>query len=217
MKPLHSVGMPHRWLALASAAITLAGLITYAAPSPASAATAKPVYTSAATTAAKSSHTLVETTGEVPAAPAVSDGHICLTNANAYCFWEAVISGTTVAIISKIIDKILEVIKKPEGEDPNGDDQDEIEDADDTSLCLADAGLRAGAGATFQPCGANGTVWILVPHSDGAYMYSRYSVDNGNPMVLTAVGPLTNDEHLVLEIAAQAGGADWQTWTYYPS
>ena len=75
-------------------------------------------------------------------------------------------------------------------------------------------GLRPGVGASWGPCGANGTVWILVPHSDGAYMYSRYSVDNHDAMVLTA-DPLTSGARMYVDIAANPGSPYWQTFTYY--
>jgi hypothetical protein len=84
------------------------------------------------------------------------------------------------------------------------------------TICLtnADTGLTPGVDATWQPCGADGTVWIEVPHSDGDYLYSRYSVDNEDSMVLTA-DPLENDAPLFVTIGANPGSAYWQTWSYY--
>jgi hypothetical protein len=92
-----------------------------------------------------------------------------------------------------------------------------------TNLCLADTELATSI--TFQPCGANGTVWIEEPDNDGGnYDFSRYFVNNGgcvinNPGydsgglcgVMTA-GPLTNGTPLFLATPVGSGTADWQDW-----
>jgi hypothetical protein len=60
-------------------------------------------------------------------------------------------------------------------------------------------------------CGDNGTVWIVVPHNDGDYLYSRYTIDHGTPEVLTA-DPAQNGSELFVAAAAQSGSPYWQTW-----
>lgn len=57
-------------------------------------------------------------------------------------------------------------------------------------------------------------MWILVPHTDGAYMYSRYSVDRHIPKVLTA-DPLSFGASFYVREAAAPGSPYWQTFTQY--
>jgi hypothetical protein len=155
---------------------------------------------------------IVTAVGTRPASAAGTD-EICLTNSDANCFWEEVLSGMAAIVIYDALGRVVAWIQKKVGEDPQGDAEDEEEDSSD-GLCLADTGLRPGARATLAPCGANGTVWIWVHHSDGYYIYSRYSVDHGDSMVLT-VDPLSNGAPVYLDIGANPGGPYWQTFTYY--
>ena len=97
------------------------------------------------------------------------------------------------------------------GEDSNGDEEEEIEDDNGEGLCLADTGLSFGADANWQACGANGTVWVRVPHSDGVYLYSRFALNRGVSLVLTSYG-LGNGIPLFVADPIAPGGAYWQTW-----
>jgi hypothetical protein len=141
---------------------------------------------------------------------------ICLTNKDAYC--TSIDPGTIETVIHAIgefVDVILIFKHIKQGDDNQGDDEEEEQvegeeggGTDDEGLCLADT----GGYAYLASCGADGTVWIVVPHTDGDYIYSRYTVDEGRPMVLTA-DPVTNGARLFVAIAAQPGSADWQTWS----
>jgi hypothetical protein len=176
--PLTRIIKPRRFLALATAVLTTAGLVTFASAQPASAA---------------------------------GDDTVCLTNADSYCL------GIGPAEVGEIVYgaiHVIAIIINVLGHDNNGDDEDEMEDENDPSLCLTDTGLTPGVDAWFGPCGADGTVWIWVPHYDGYYLYSRYSVDNGDSMVLT-VDPLSNGAAVYVDIGANPGGPYWQTFSYY--
>lgn len=157
---------------------------------------------------------LVTVASTQPASAAESDT-ICLTNSNSYCLGIGPVeAGVIGGIIAELIREIAQVIQDHIGNDDEGNPEDEIEDAGDTSLCLTDTGLNPGVDAWWGPCGADGTVWIWVPHSDGYYLYSRYSVDDRDSMVLT-VDPLSNGAALYVDIGANPGGPYWQTFSYY--
>jgi len=94
-----------------------------------------------------------------------------------------------------------------------------------TNLCLADTSFTAPI--TFQPCGANGTVWIEEPDNNGGnYNYDRYFLDNGsdlcdigwpgytsagNCMVMSA-NSLTNGAPLYVDYPEESGGGLYQDW-----
>jgi hypothetical protein len=152
------------------------------------------------------------TTATVRPASAAENDSICLSNANSYCLG---IGPVEAAIIVEVGREIIQIILDHIGNDPQGDPEDEAEDESDPSLCLQDTGLRPGVDASWGPCGANGTVWIWVPHSDGYYLYSRYSVDNHVPALVLTVDPLSNGAKVFVAIGANPGGAYWQTFNYY--
>lgn len=103
---------------------------------------------------------------------------------------------------------------------PNqGDPEDEIvvegeEGGGDTGagLCLADT----GGDAFLTSCGANGTVWIVIPHSDGSYLESRYLYDNGHPGQVLTVDPLYNRAPVYCFNEENPGSAYWQTFSAEP-
>jgi hypothetical protein len=152
--------------------------------------------------------------GTRPASAAANDD-VCLTNSNSNCLWGEVIGGLIAIQIYDVLKVITIWIQKKVGEDDQGNPEEEEKDSS-TGLCLADTGLRPGPGspATEAPCGADGTVWILVKDTDGYYMYSRYSVDNDFSMALT-VDPLSNGAPVYLDITAPTNHALWQQFTYF--
>jgi hypothetical protein len=143
-------------------------------------------------------------------ASAYSTDTVCLTNANNYCVG---ISHEAAVWIADALPEIVAIILMYINKDNDGDNEDELVDSS-TGQCLTDTGLSPGVDARWGPCGANGTVWIWVPHSDGYYLYSRYSVDDHKSMVLT-VDPLSNDAPMYVDIGANPGSAYWQTFSYY--
>lgn len=156
------------------------------------------------------------TTAAARPASAAEPNTICLTNANSYCL--GIAPGDIIVIIHGAVGagyELYRIIRDHIGNDPEGDEEDELEDENDTSLCLTDTGLRPGVDAWLGPCGANGTVWIWVRHTDGYYLYSRYSVDNHVPALVLTVNPLSNHSAVHVDIGANPGGADWQTFSYY--
>jgi hypothetical protein len=194
-----------RYLVLLVAAVmAVAGLASVPAP-PAFAVSAAQVSTTRA--AQPSAFTTANAPLVTMGPPANS---ICLTNADSFCL--GIDPGTAAVIVASIeaAVRILEIFK---GKDNNGDNEDEIED-ESNGLCLQDTGLQNGVAAHWGACGANGTVWILVPHTDGAYIYSRYSVDHFDSKVLTA-NPLRDGAAFYVDTAANPGSADWQTFTHF--
>jgi hypothetical protein len=189
-----------RYLALIASAATAVACVTTA---PASAATQ-----TAATPAAA-------TAGSARTAPMdSSETTICLTNSNSYCMVTFDVEGTIAIVIASypIIKDIWAVITKGVYKGKHEKyAQIELED-NQNGLCLADT----FGDAYLASCGADGTIWLVVPHSDGAYLESRYTVDNGIPEVLTA-DPLSNNSLLYAEAPANPGSPYWQTWTGYPS
>ena len=211
-----------RCVALVAAVVTTAGVMTAGSAAPASAAPAKPAAPAESLALAKSLMLATSLTLAKPAVPAepmaTAYPVVCLTNSDTYCLGPieiGVISGVIGAFIYDLANRIAVVIIRtvtPNDEDP-GDEQDELQE-NGTDLCLADTGLSPFVDAKFTACGANGTVWIVVPHSDGDYLYSRYSVDNGDPMVLTTEPG--NGNALYVYYPENSGSAYWQTWSYYP-
>src|ERR1700689_1743709 len=145
------------YIAFLAAAVT-----TIAVTVPASPALAARTARGSATTAVRTS---AVTMPNAPAAP--ESGTICLTNADAYCLG---ISAADAVVIVEGIRALVRIIEIYKGKDNDGDDEEEVEEESNdepTDLCLQDTGLRVGVDATWGPCGANGTVWIFVPHNDG--------------------------------------------------
>lgn len=94
--------------------------------------------------------------------------------------------------------------------------------APNTGLCLA-AAQTFSIAVRWEPCGANGTVWIEEPDNNGGnYMYDRYSIDNGCTLVYPGYdssGPCmvmssaaTNDTNLFTDYPEAPGGSFYQDW-----
>lgn len=91
-----------------------------------------------------------------------------------------------------------------------------------TSLCMA-AAQTFSVDVTWEPCGANGTVWIEEPDNNGGnYMYDRYSINNGctlkypgydssGPcMVMSSIA--ANDTNIFVDYPNAPGGSFYQDW-----
>ena len=94
--------------------------------------------------------------------------------------------------------------------------------APNTSLCLA-AAQTFSIDVTWQPCGANGTVWVEEPDNNGGnYMFDRYSLNNGCTLVYPGYdssGPCmvmssidSNDTNLFVDYPEAPGGSFYQDW-----
>jgi hypothetical protein len=140
---------------------------------------------------------------------------VCLSNDNAYCATinpqDAEVILTGVGVILNAISIWLQ-IRAGIYKGKHGKYQ-ELELSDNQNgLCLADT----FGYAYLASCGANGTIWLVVPHNDGAYLESRYALDNGQTEVLTA-DPVADGARLYIYDPEQSGSPYWQTWTGYPS
>jgi hypothetical protein len=94
-----------------------------------------------------------------------------------------------------------------------GEEQETGTDGDgdaDAGLCLADT----GGYAFMTSCGADGTVWIAISHNDGYWLYSRYTVDEGNAEVLTS-DSTASGARLFVTLSDSSPGGPWQTWNWY--
>ncbi len=214
-----------RCVAVVAAVVTAAGLMTGAGAAPASASTTAAVQTAASATAAaqasrmlsaaQASRMLSAAQASRTLSAAQASGiypELCLSNADSYCLGIGPVeAGLLAAFLYDLANRIAGLIIKTIGKDSDGDDDDEIEDDNGAGLCLADTGLSPGADANWQACGANGTVWVVVPHSDGDYLYDRFALDHGTSLVLTSNG-LGNGIPLFLAGPVGPGGAYWQTW-----
>lgn len=146
--------------------------------------------------------------GASQASASSAQGQICLTNASSNCVSiQLGTSGNAVLGSDPIIRNIV-------GTDGSGHSEAEIESAAFRGDCLADTGLSAGVHANWQACGANGTVWILVPHTDGAYMESRFAFNRGITLVLTANAAAPGTQ-LYVRGPSNPGSPYWQTWTFF--
>ncbi|HSZ47965.1 MAG TPA: hypothetical protein VK823_21690 [Streptosporangiaceae bacterium] len=220
------------WVAFVVPVIAVAMLMIYAPLAPASAAAARAG--------------AVASVGATSAVTSAADPYEeCLTNDNTECVSLtgseiAIIVGTTAGVASNVITgagkvAIVYLVKKflgwwdgPGDHTPTRLWSGYYEDGGDsggaganTNLCLAETSLETSM--TFQPCGANGTVWIEEPDNNGGnYNFTRYSVNNfgcvinypgydsgGLCGVMTAVS-LSNGSPLTLEEPEPPGGVDWQ-------
>src|ERR1700691_5212676 len=199
--------MRRRYVALVTTVTTVMACTVIATGPPASAqsaVTAKPAAPAQAATAAKLAAATklaaeLRPTAFMEPAQLSSGTFICLTNADQYCLGanipvEDIINNTLeLAAILVAIWGIKKTTTKPPPPDQN-DPEDEIvvegESDDDTAAgdCLADT----GGYAFLTTCGADGTVWIVIPHSDGYYLESRYLLDNGDPGQVLTVDPVDN-------------------------
>jgi hypothetical protein len=214
-----------RCMALATAVITTAGVVAYvsAAPAPPAAATS--------TQTAPASQTLHGSAGVAAAA----NYEECLTNYNTECVANAgsqiainVVSGLGTIAIVYVVKKFIGWYSQKgthrklwsgyyeDGGTSNGG-------AANTNLCLAST--EVGSEITWQPCGANGTVWIEEPDNNGGnYNFNRYMVNNlgcvindpgydstGQCGVMT-VYSLQNGSPLFLALPIPPGGSELQDW-----
>jgi len=156
---------------------------------------------------AAAGRTISASAGASKALPAPARGFICLTNASSNCVSiQLGTSGNAVLGSDEIIRNVVAT-------DQAGHWEAEIESVAFPGDCLADTGLSAGVHANWQACGANGTVWILVPHTDGAYMESRFAVNRGILLVLSA-NAAAHGAQLYVGNPSNPGGP-WQTWSFF--
>jgi hypothetical protein len=171
----------------------------------------------------------------------------CLTNDHPECVSLtgseiAIIVGTTAGVASNVITgagkvAIVYLVKKflgwwdgPGSHTPTRLWSGYYEDGGDsggaganTNLCLADVSLASHI--TFQPCGADGTVWIEEPDNNGGnFNFSRYWVDNGDCSInspgwdstgvceVMSAGSLSQGSPLFLQEPVASGGSLWQDW-----
>ena len=91
-----------------------------------------------------------------------------------------------------------------------------------TNECMA-AAQTFSVDVTWQPCGANGTVWIEEPDNNGGnYMFDRYSLNNGCTLVYPGYdssGPCMvmssdaqNGDHIFTDYPDAPGGVFYQDW-----
>lgn len=193
---------PRRCLALVAIVATAAGCMTAANAAPASARPAASVR---------------QAVDVQPAAYAQPNGgaDLCFTNDTVYCVGVdsmtifVVVSGTITTGASVITVVLTWIAIKNSQKQDQGEEKSD--GPDDTGLCLA----ATGGDAYMTSCGANGTVWIVVPHSDGDYLESRYSVDNGLSSKMLTAYPLAQGYSLYVYPPEQPGGDYWQTWSWY--
>jgi hypothetical protein len=184
-----------RGLASVAAAIAVAGCITATSAAPAPAQT-KQLGRSAQ-----------------PASGPVSGTKICLKNASPAKCAAFDVNATIDTIIGVIQTAIIIWKVWPKGSkggNPEDSDQAEGEEnggTTDQGLCLT----ATGGNVTFANCSANGTVWIAVPHGDGYYIESNYSLNHGNTRVLTVANTNAGTR---LFVAAPTPGA-WQVWDWF--
>jgi hypothetical protein len=194
-----------RYFAVPITALTIAAIGMVCA----SAASASASAAGTAPASAAASRAVSASAGASQASASSAQGKICLTNASNGCVSIQPGSGNAVLGSDLIVRNVI-------GTDQAGHWEAEIESAGFPGECLADTGLSAGVHANWQACGANGTVWILVPHSNGAYMESRFAVDRGTLLVLTANGTSPGTQ-LYVGNPSNPGSPFWQTWTFFPA
>jgi hypothetical protein len=215
-------------------AITLAAVTAYAS-APATAATS--------TRTAPASQTLHESAAVAAADPyeecLTNDSHACVSltgsEVGIYIHTAAdlttITTGVTIAIvyIRKVFLKWYDGLNKGSHQklwsgyyEDGGDSKGA---GANTNLCMA-AGASVFSNITFEPCGANGTVWIEEPdNSGGNYNFSQYWVNHGGCVinypgpsstgtceVMTAFPGGGNGYPLSVDFPAGSGGADYQDW-----
>ena len=197
-----------RCLALVTAIALVAGCVIIASTQPASAQISQTAHVTATAT---------------PASLAIptSSSQICLANspgAGACVGFpvqdviQDVIAGAGVAAAWVAI--FFKWVSKGSGDGgQEGEEQDTGSAGDgnpDANLCLADT----GGYAYMTSCGANGTIWIAIPHNDGYWLYSRYTVNQGHAEVLTS-NTTADGTRLYVTISDSSPGGPWQTWNWY--
>jgi hypothetical protein len=94
--------------------------------------------------------------------------------------------------------------------------------APNTNLCMA-AAQTFSVDVTWEPCGANGTVWVEEPDNNGGdFLFDRYSLNNGCTLVYPgqdSSGPCmvmssvaTNDTNVFVDYPNGPGGSFYQDW-----
>ncbi len=154
-------------------------------------------------------------------AAAQSTYHICLTYSSSWCLNG--LNGKTTQNNSVVMYNLNDH-PNDNGWDPvydgtwNGtsDIQWEIASTQNTKLCLANTNNNATS--RFEPCGANGTVWVQMPdpNGDGYYLADRYYLDDGLPTSITALSPFANNEGTPL-YDQPAFGNEWMQWSFIPA
>jgi hypothetical protein len=206
-----------RYVALIAAMATTVACVITAPASASTQAAATPAAAASASTraaATRAAMALASARKTIAAEPMdSSESELCLTNADSYCMTvdPVGLAGLIVATANFIFDIWIQVRKGTYQGKHEKYAQIELQD-NQNGLCLADT----FGDAYLASCGANGTIWLVIPHSDGAYLESRYTVDNGIPEVLT-VDPLYSGSELYVYAPEQPGSAYWQTWSGFPS
>ncbi len=201
-----------RCLALVTAIALVAGCVVAASAPPASAQAAK---------TAQVSRTAQVAAPAVHAALAIPGGseQLCLANSNGNCVGvpiDEIFHGVLAAADTVAAWVAIWLTWRSKGTADGGQQGEEQDtgaagDGDpDAGLCLADT----GGDAFMTACGANGTVWIAIPHNDGVWLYSRYTVNNHNPEVLTA-NTANPGAPLYVTLSDSSPGGPWQTWNWY--
>jgi hypothetical protein len=214
--------MRHRSIAVATTvAMAAACTIVSTAPS-ASARTADAAKPAAKTTAASTSQSAQLAKPELMKPEDIASGtSLCLSNSDQWCLGinipvqDIIADSEGLAAILVAIWAVLRVGNKPTPPDQN-DPEDEVvvegEEGggdDGEGLCLADT----GGDAYLASCGANGTVWIVIPHNDGYYLESRYLYNNGHPNQVLTIDPLSQDSPIYCHTAENPGSPYWQTFS----
>jgi hypothetical protein len=160
----------------------------------------------------------------MPALPAASgptsNDFVCLTNSNAYCtsvdpiaIYNAVLN---TVIVAKVVWDWINKGKGDGGQEGEEQSEGDKEGGGDAGLCLAQTDPNPITGYTgdvyLTTCGANGTVWIAVPHSDGYYLESRWWYDHGVQNEVLSTGSPANNTPIFV---APASGNYWHTWSWY--
>jgi hypothetical protein len=186
----------------------LVGRVAYAAP----------VRAATAAAGRPASHAIVE----IPDQPGPGSRDIqCLTNDAAVClsFDPYTIFGVVTGTVNTAI-LIWQFIKASKGGKGGGGQQGKSKSEgtkggndSNAGLCLADTTANGG-NVFLTACGADGTVWIAIAHSNGYYLESRWWYDQGLYEELTT-DPSENGNSVFVAPPANPGGSEWQTWSWY--
>lgn len=184
-------------------------------------------------------------TRQSPAVPAGAE-YECLTNDSGLCMSQEVVViannviihigeyGSAAGVIIYVVKKFIGWWNNPgPGKHTSGKDTklwqgyleydgDTAGAAPKTNECMA-AAQTFSIDVTWQPCGANGTVWIEEPDNNGGnYMFDRYSLNNGCTLVYPGYdssGPCMvmssdaqNGDNIFTDYPDAPGGVFYQDW-----
>jgi hypothetical protein len=184
-------------------------------------------------------------TRQSPAVPAGAE-YECLTNDSGLCMSQEVVViannviihigeyGSAAGVLIYIVKKAIGIWNNPgKGKHTKGKDTqltevymeydgDTAGAAPKTNECMA-AAQTFSIDVTWEPCGANGTVWVEQPDNNGGnFMFDRYSLDNGCTLVYPGYdssGPCMvmssdaqNGDNIFTDYPNGAGGAFYQDW-----